>query len=246
MSPQLVPYTPPSIATEMGVENLSITLSPTCSGRILTDESCSGQALDIAPWSIDSFARSLNLTGFNSFIAIEPNAFRHTLIDIAMNRDGPTDNGAGYALDIDIEGSQVLVSDCSSTGNADAKSFPVATAILTPGPNAVLRFFSEQADMQIMPHQRWAHGFLVDNSTASLALFNRATDGTGHGWAITSGVGWNVQGDLTIESPPLGVNWCVGCQGAKEAGTNGTFVSYGEAVTPVSLFEAQLAARNGG
>ena len=78
----------------------------------------------------------------------------------------------------------------------------------------------------------------------SLCVFsNRGTARSGQGWAVTSGVSRNVQGVLTIESPPLGVNWRVGCRGEKRKGTNGSFVEYGEQVTPVSLFEAQLAAR---
>ncbi|CAG8951160.1 hypothetical protein HYFRA_00007906 [Hymenoscyphus fraxineus] len=245
IAPQLAPYTPPTGSSEMGVENLSITLSPTCSGKVLTDATCKGAALDIASWSTDSFARSLNITEYNSFVTVQPNTFRHTLDNINMHRNGPTDNGAGYAGGIGIEGTQILVSDCSAYGPLDAKFYSIWTTTLTPGPNAIVRFTAQQSSMLIQPHMRWAHGLLIDNSTTPLEFRNRATAGSGHGWPISGGVGWNVRGKfkLKVESPPLGVNWCIGCEGDKQTGTNGTFVEYGKQVSPGSLFEAQLAAR---
>ena len=84
---------------------------------------------------------------------------------------------------------------------------------------------------------------MVDNSTTSTDFINRGTHGSGHGWPINSGVAWNVHADYDIQSPPLGTNWGVGCRGTKVKGNNGTMVAENEAVTPVSLFEAQLAAR---
>lgn len=247
MSPLLIPYTPPASSSEMGLENLSITLSPTCSGKILTDVFCQRAALTILPWSTNSFAHSLNITGYHSFITVSLNTSRHTLSNISMHRDGPTNNGAGYAGGIAISGTQILVSDCSAYGELNAKFYAIWTTTLTPGPNAVLRFFSQQASFIIQPHMRWAHGFLVDNSTTPLEFRNRDTAGSGHGWAISGGVRWNVKGkfDLRVESPPLGVHWCVGCEGEEQMGSNGTFVEYGREVSPVSLFEAQLAARRG-
>src|SRR5213592_302794 len=41
MTGMLVAYTPPAQPSEMGFENLSVKVSPTCSGRILSDNSCS-------------------------------------------------------------------------------------------------------------------------------------------------------------------------------------------------------------
>ncbi|CAG8983913.1 hypothetical protein HYALB_00006880 [Hymenoscyphus albidus] len=206
MAPQLVPYTPPTGSSEMGVENLSITLSPTCSAK-----------------STDSFARSLNIIGYNAFVTVQPNTFRHTLVNINMHRNGATDNGAGYAGGIGIEGTQILVSDCSAYGPLDAKFYSIWTTTLTPGPNAIVRFTAQQSSMIIQPHMRWGHGLLIDNSTTPLEFMNRATAGSGHGWPISGGVGWNVRGKfkLKAESPPLGVNWCIGCEGDKQTGTNG-------------------------
>lgn len=127
------------------------------------------------------------------------------------------------------------------------KSFPVVTQTLTPGPNAVVSHFGQLPESQIQPHARWAHGFLVDNSTATTTtLINRGTSGSGHGWAVSAGVVWNNAGDYDVQSPPLGTNWCVGCHGdARGKGNDGTMVQEKNEVLPKSLFEAQLGVRKG-
>ncbi|OCL13750.1 hypothetical protein AOQ84DRAFT_224387 [Glonium stellatum] len=245
MTGQLVAYTPPSQPSEMGLENLSIKLSPTCSGVILTSTNCTSAAISVSEWTTDSWVRNLDLTGFNNFVSVGYNASRITLTDIRMTRDGATDGGAGYALDIAVTGTQVLVANCATLGAADTRSYAVATKTLTPGPNAVLGYYVEQAVESIEPHERWAHGFLVENSTtASVLLRNRGTAGSGHGWSVNQGVAWNVNAHtLTIESPPLGENFCIGCVGQVETGSNGTFISSGALVDPPSLYAAQLADR---
>ncbi|EOO00569.1 putative hemagglutinin-related protein [Phaeoacremonium minimum UCRPA7] len=180
MSPKLVIYTPPSAPSELGVESMSITLSPSCSGKIITDNSCQGSALTILPWVTDSYARGLSITGFNNAVKIGQNSSRITIQSVSVHRDHATDNGAGYAADIAISGTQVLVIDSGTKGAADAKSFPIVTQGLIPGPNAVVRHFGQQPVMQIQPHAHWAHGLLVDNTTATTTLINRGTAGSGH------------------------------------------------------------------
>lgn len=249
MSPELAAFSPPEgAAREMGVEALSIVLSPTCSGRVLGDDACGGRAVVVRRWSTDSYARSLSITGFNNAVNVEPDASRITVQKVSVHRDHVTDNGAGYAADIAISGYQVLVVDSGTkaitSGDRQARSFPVVTQGLTPGPNAVVRHFGQLAVSAIQPHAHWAHGLLVDNSTATTTLINRATSGSGHGWAISAGVAWNIIGDYNVQSPPLGTNWCVGCRaGSRGKGNNGTMIEEAHEVEPISLFEAQLAAR---
>jgi hypothetical protein len=121
-------------------------------------------------------------------MTVDYNSSRITIDSVTMNRDGTTDNGAGYALDIGIAGTQVLTTNCQTLGAKDARSYSVATQALTPGPNAVLNYYAEQPVETIEPHQRWGHGFLVENSTtASVGFKNRATAGSGHGWSINEG-----------------------------------------------------------
>ncbi|QKX55409.1 uncharacterized protein TRUGW13939_02502 [Talaromyces rugulosus] len=243
MSPELAPYDVPEGPSEMGVEALSMTVEPTCSGVVIDDDSCSGAAVSFLSWTVDSYLRDVSLTGFNNVIGISKNARRLTIQNVSITRDHATDNGAGYAADIGISGTQILVIDSSTNGPQDGKSFPVVTQSLTPGPNAVVRYHAEQVQKGIQPHARWAHGFLVDNSTVTTSFINRGTDGSGHGWAINSGVMWNVDGDYEVQSPPLGTNWGIGCNGDKQSDSNGTFVAQGHTIQPASLFEQQLSDR---
>ncbi|KIV85343.1 hypothetical protein, variant [Exophiala sideris] len=237
-------YTPPSAFSESGIENLAITLSPSCSGRVLSDTTCNSSAVAVSSWTTDSWIRNLNLTGFNFFITLYKNATRITIDSVSMTRDQDSDVTAGLPEDIVIQGSQVLVSNCSSHGTPGARAFPVVTGSLVAGPNAVMNHFTEVPGNFIAPHQRWAHGLLVENSQTSLKLYNRGTMGSGQGWTINAGVAWNVVGqDILVDSPPLGVNWCIGCVGTGSIGGNGSFVSQNQTVMPESLFWTQLAAR---
>ncbi|KAK8024656.1 hypothetical protein PG993_012722 [Apiospora rasikravindrae] len=251
MSPKLAPYTPPDASSEMGLESLSVTLNPSCSGHAIGaggDPKCKGgMALSVLAWVTDSWARDVAVRGYNNAVGVAQNASRVTLQGLIITRDGETDSSNGYAADISIVGTQVLIVDSStrvSDSKINMKSFPIVTQGLTAGPNCVVRYSAAQPYMQIQPHAHWAHGLLVDNSSATTTFINRGSAGSGHGWAINSGVAWNTAGDYDIQSPPLGVNWGVGCHGgARQKGNNGTMVAEKESVVPASLFEAQLADR---
>jgi hypothetical protein len=183
----ITPFTPVAQPSEMGVENISMHLSPSCSGARLGGK-CDRNAIVITAWTVDSWVRNVDLTGFNNFIGIKKYSSRLTITKVTMNRDGPTDNGAGYALDISIEGTQVLLHNCKTMGGKDSKSYTVATKTLTPGPNACLGYEAQQPIVSVEPHQRWAHGFLVERSkNAAIVFRNRAGGGTGQGLAINNG-----------------------------------------------------------
>ncbi|KAK3314540.1 hypothetical protein B0H66DRAFT_641917 [Apodospora peruviana] len=264
MQPFIVAYDPPDTSSEMGIEYLSIVLSPTCSGARVDSSSesegaCDAPAISFDPWSADSWARNLELIGFNTFVTLQANTSRITIQNVAMIRDADAaaaGNADSRALpgDIILQGAtQVLIADCSQRGLPSARSFAVMTQSLTPGPNAILRHVTSSNDEQmVFPHQRWAHGLLVEDTATAVHLVNRATNGSGHGWAVNAGVGWNLRGYSIVQSPPLGINWCVGCSGTVDDRSNGTFVDSGgqgrgpgqrTMVQPNSLFDAQLRAR---
>lgn len=185
---QLTPYTPPPQPSEMGIENLSMKVSPTCSGRVLDDSTCNNAAVSISEWTVDSWVRDLDLTGFNNHIKVIENSTRITITSVTMNRDNATDNDKGYALDISIDGTQVLVHNCKTLGEKETKSYSVATNSLTPGPNACIGYEAQQPIESIEPHQRWAHGFLNEGSKGAAILYrNRAGAGSGHGWTVNNG-----------------------------------------------------------
>ncbi|HEY6467382.1 MAG TPA: hypothetical protein VIY69_15390 [Candidatus Acidoferrales bacterium] len=116
----------------------------------------------------------------------------------------------------------------------------------------------------VEPHQRWATGLLVEDTTVtampgstpgSTDLLDRGSDGSGQGWAIGWGVIWNGSANqFTIQRPPGSENWCIGCSGtqATTAPPGGSTVlpqgaidSSGTYVFPYSLYQAQLTQRLG-
>lgn len=242
MQPEILAYKAPVLNSEIGIDQLSIYLKSSCSGSPLSKPACNGAAISFAPWTVDSWARNLVLSGFNQFVDIQYDASRITVQDVAMFRDADT-TGVAIPSDIWIKGSQILVKDCGQYGLKTAEAFSVMTGSLTPGPNAVLRHVTQSGLQSIYPHQRWAQGLLVEDSSVPVYFVNRDTKGTGQGWSINGGVGWNLRGDTSFESAPLGINWCIGCSGDAGQQGNGTFINQGTQVTPRSLFASQLKAR---
>jgi hypothetical protein len=118
--------------------------------------------------------------------------------------------------------------------------------------------------ISIEPHQRWATGLLIEDTTLNgsnyeglLKLRSRGDYGSGHGWTIGWGVAWNtLAATEIIEAPPGSMNWCIGCTGPSSITTEtppggtsaapiGDSDSQGTNVFPYSLYQAQLTARLG-
>ncbi len=117
-----------------------------------------------------------------------------------------------------------------------------------PGPNAFVDCRADNAYSDSGPHHRWATGTLYDNVVIngnSLNVRDRGPSGTGHGWAGAQMVFWNCEAYRIIcQRPPTARNWAVGCIAKKRSG-DGYWASFGEHVTPMSLYAAQLGARLG-
>lgn len=68
--------------------------------------------------------------------------------------------------------------------------------------------------------------------------------------ACAFSLGWNVisYDEMSVESPPLSANLCVGCMGQinPDQANYTSFIEPQRRVTPMSLFRAQLSARLGG
>jgi hypothetical protein len=229
---------------EMGVRDLQIEVPDTCSGASMDDETCNSAAVYFPSWTVDSWASGLTLKGFNRFFQVDQDAARITIDNITMNRDRDIE-GSALPFDILIQGSQVLVQDCEQVGIPSARCFSVATESLTSGPNAVLRHKTKSNVQTIYPHERWAQGLLVEDTSVPTYFVNRDIKGSGHGWSINGGVGWNLNASiLEFESPPLGINWCIGCgEDGDDPKGNATFMESGKRVSPESLFTSQLENR---
>lgn len=146
-------------------------------------------------------------------------------------------------------GQQCLVTDCKSYGSRHGFS----SASKACGPNVFLR--CEEIDGKggdCGPHMRWASSVLYDNVRTNqlLRVHDRSYMGSGHGWAGTTQVFWNCTANqLVCQSPWVsGKNYCIGCVGPKDEGNfkgrpDGVWISHNTPVSPLSLFEQQLANR---
>jgi len=138
-----------------------------------------------------------------------------------------------------------LVRGCYAINNRHAFVLPARV----PGPNV---FYDSEAESSLSysePHHRWAAGGLYDNVEDRIALMNRLTFGTGHGWAGANFVAWNTRGTLICEQPPTAQNWGIGHVGKRvegpfhEYGKPGYWESLNRHVEPQSLYLAQKADR---
>ena len=124
-----------------------------------------------------------------------------------------------------------------------------------PGPNVFVDGYAHRSYSDTGPHHRWAAGTLWDNIYTSnqLAVENRASAGTGHGWSGVQSVFWNCQADNGHKcySPKGGMNFAIGSKASRRNGSWVPSEPYGWwehqwlTVTPRSLYFQQLADRLG-
>jgi hypothetical protein len=108
-------------------------------------------------------------------------------------------------------------------------------------------------------HRMWSQAMLFDNITFTnpegqqlMGLYNRGSWGDSHGWGAVNSVAWNITMDpereLILQQPPGRQNYAIGCKAMVEDNyvydhARGYEESTGTAVTPASLYLAQLKAR---
>ncbi len=142
-----------------------------------------------------------------------------------------------------VDGQLVLVRRCYSEKARHAFVFGSGV----PGPNVFLDCKSEQDYASSEPHHRWSVGGLYDNVEASIAIQDRGSMGSGHGWAGANYVVWNSRGELTCQKPPTAQNFAIGFVGKRHDGhlprDPGWWESHGTPVKPQSLYLTQLAER---
>lgn len=144
--------------------------------------------------------------------------------------------------------SSCLVIDCETTeGRHDC-----VTGSKGVGPNAFVRVKIRNSHADAGPHHRWNIGTLYDNidSDGQINVQDRADMGSGHGWAGANQFLWNCKGGrITVQNPWVSAkNFSIGTKGNKHEGArkgrpDGVWIMQGKDVTPVSLYDAQLALR---
>ncbi len=180
---------------------------------------------------------------------------RITLRQVVVTHTYPN-LGASKPADFSIGGCQILVDRCRASGG---NTYFVWTGSLQSGPNVVLNSSFSGYGSRLQPHQRWATGLLIDNCRipdGGIDYMNRGVAGSGHGWTMGWGVVWNcVASTYIIQNPPGAYNWAIGCLGTRKQQarlfdtapvlSDGEFDSFGNHVSPQSLYLAQLEERLG-
>ncbi len=245
----------PARLHDSGIEDLTIA-APSLSVA-LTDSHFNGLRINSAE---DVWLLNLDVRDTTGFVDVDGSARRVTIDGVHLFEQKAITSHAKNA-GFSIAGTQTLV--MRSSAHADKLFFAITQAHIQ-GPNVVLDcdFTGDQA---IEPHQRWATGFLVDNTHVrggGINFINRGEMGSGHGWAIGWSVIWNSTADeITAQLPPGSMNWVIGSKGERRRQPMPTYGpgphnsgpvlpeaiydSYNKPVQPRSLYLRQLADRLG-
>ncbi|MGB9236979.1 MAG: hypothetical protein WCC04_21425 [Terriglobales bacterium] len=253
------PYTFSGRISQVGVENLSA-IAPMPPNNLVPPTPT--YQLVVTYSVLNAWARNLTAQDTLQSVDIEDYSKQVTVSDVAITHTVTQTDDAKFEEFYIVHATQVLMDTVSDVAD---DTFFFSTSSATQGPN-VLRNGTFEGDAGVEPHQRWATGLLVENTTVTaipvtgdaqgnINLLDRGNDGTGQGWAIGWGVVWNSNANqFTIQQPPGSENWCIGCMGTQvtTAAPGGSTVlpqgvidSPGIYVIPSSLYQAQLTQRLG-
>ncbi len=237
---------PPTAIAQSGIEDLHIECPP----QAINHTQRHFQALRIN--GQDCWAR--NVVCDETMNSVSVSGRRITLREVSVNRRAEH-RGSSKPAEFAPNASQVLLDRCSVA--ADNVWF-TATGAGISGPIVLLNC-TFRGKSEAESHQRWSTGILYDNCNlpdGGITLRNRGSMGSGHGWTMGWGVIWNSTAkDYIVQNPPGAVNWLIGSVGQDMlasrpfgSGPNlpeGIIDSANQAVSPHSLYLAQLAERLG-
>jgi hypothetical protein len=229
-----------------GVENLRLVSAHSGS----TDEEHGWKAVRLRR-VVDSWVRGVTAVHFGySAVSIESDSKFNTVEDTAMLDPISIITGSRrYSFNVSGSSMGNLFQRCYSRNGRHN----FVTGARVPGPNVWLDSLAVNTHSDDGPHHRWATGLLFDNTRGgALNVQNREDSGTGHGWSGAQTLFWNAEaGTIRCDAPRGAMNWAIGCTGTKTEGSwnpgepFGWWESHGQAVSPRSLYLAQLAERKG-
>lgn len=174
-----------------------------------------------------------------------------TVEDCAMlDHVSQVTGGRRYSFNIDRSSAILLQRNYTRNGRHDYVS-----SARTLGPTAFVDSLAVNTLADIGPHHRYAEGILFDNiKGGEIAVQNRGSSGSGHGWSGAQIVLWNCVGtQLRCDAPKGAMNFALGCTGTKTQGNPWTYgnepygiwESLNTPITPRSLYYKQLEDRLG-
>ena len=182
----------------------------------------------------------VNIRNYSRWITVEDCA--------NLDPKGTTAGGRRYSFTVD-ESDSILWQRCLTRGGRH----DFASGSRVQGPNVFVDCRATETINDIGPHHRYSTGQLYDNIFGGeMNVQNRAGSGSGHGWSGAQIMFWNCDASSIICDAPTGaMNWVVGSS-AYQAESNrtpeepfGIWDSLNQAVSPRSLYYAQLADRLG-
>jgi hypothetical protein len=166
-------YAPPALTTESGLENLFINIEPDEAGLPIASPGALGVAVAYQAWTEDSWIRNTVFQGFVTPVTLNRTVSRITMSSNSIRRRSESNGSNGYGFDYNISGQQILITKSETLNYNNSYAFAATTQAVVTGPNVVL-YHSTVGDSLSQPHQRWATGYLLDDSTVwSSGLLNR-------------------------------------------------------------------------
>ncbi|MEL7533277.1 MAG: T9SS type A sorting domain-containing protein, partial [Bacteroidota bacterium] len=250
-------YDRAGIKTQIGIEDLRIDIE-TAGGN---DEAHAWNAVKMSQVE-DAWVRNCTFLHFGLAGVATETATRITIENCrALDPVAQVTGARMYNFNLLKASSQVLVRDCHAS---NGRHHYVSNGTSWVSGCVFLRVGSEAAYNASEGHRRWTMGLLYDNHVESavrnsngilLALYNRGSYGTAHGWSAVHSVAWNCDmsnARLVVEKPPTAQNYAIACQGTiLGSGPFAQRSGYIEGanmpgIEPTSLYEAQLFARVNG
>lgn len=250
-------YDRSGIKTQVGIEDLRVDIE-TAGGD---DEAHAWNAVKLVQVE-DAWVRNCTFLHFGLAGVGTETATRITIENCqALDPVAIVTGARMYNFNLLKASSQVLVKDCHAS---NGRHHYVSNGTSWVSGCVFLRVGSEAAYNASEGHRRWTMGLLYDNQVETairdnnrvlLALYNRGTYGTAHGWSAVHSVAWNcdvASARLVVEKPPTGQNYAIACSGTiLGSGPFNQMSGYIEGANQanpeiVSLYEAQLFARLNG
>lgn len=256
----LYKYDRAGLLTEIGVENLQITIDTASS----TSENHAEDAL-VFNTVEDSWVNRVKVKHFvNKGIVLQTSSRVTVQNSYSVEPHSKDEGGRRYNFGVESGQLNLFVNNLAQQGR---HSYFGNGATWDSG-NVFLDNTAKDSYDVSEPHRKWGHGFLYDNhkeldlrgtNKIVLGLYNRGDYGTSHGWSAANSVLWNCdvgKGKAIIEHPPTAENYAIGCKG-NISGTGGPFRSViptttgfieGTGQTQLSipsLYRVQLAERLG-
>lgn len=196
------------------------------------------------------WVRNVNGKHFAYALVFVDSKGKNITVENCQHTEPKSEVTGGYRYTFTIGGQLCLVKDCyTSEGRHSYNASP-----RNSGPNVYVNCSASLGQNDDGPHHRWNMGTLYDNLTSddSIAIEDRSSYGSGHGWAGVNNVLWNCTYavEIVVQSPQdAGKNYSIGSVGPKGEGyvadrPDGEWISQGAYVTPQSLYYAQKELRD--